>query len=294
MYGKINNIDIKYNCNTIQNKTTTMSNYLCTIPFKTFFVLAIIVLFAACTKLPIYKSENLSSDTEMELPKINSNYFDKNNNVHFGIAHNDTHIFMKIIFHEEQSLIKIMRGGLNLYFDPEGNKKKNYELKIERTQKEPIDKTAFSQQDISSPSGRQKNLPSIIDKIFTKVTWDANGKERIFYRDIQKHIIEVDFQPNVYNELVLLVAMPLSELPLADTNLLSMGIETGSVSSPSGNKPSGNMHSSGKMGGRGGGMGGGGSRNGGGGMRGSGGGGSPQGGSSQNASPLKIWFQVEL
>lgn len=260
-----------------------------------------IVLFSSCSKLPIYKSEILNSETESEFPEMTTNKFNKTNNVHYGIANSTTNLYVKAIFHDQQSLMKIMRGGLSLYFDPLGKKGKDYQLKIERNEQQAMQRPAMSQQKNTSRENRFANMPAAINKTFTKVTWNANGEEFIFYRGLQKQAIDVELRSNEFNELVLFVKMPLAELPTPNNNLLSMGIETGSASSASNKSTSGGMRPSGSMGGRGmsggggGGMGGGmGSGGMGRGMSGGPSGGTPRGSSSTSNSTLKIWVQVEL
>ena len=268
-----------------------------------FFLLLIgTLLFSSCTKLPVYKSKTYVAPEKEDFLNPISSHFDKKTNIGFEVANNDTNLFIRAVFHDRQSYMKIMRGGLTVYFDPSGKKKKQYQLKIERAQKQKIDMASMMSQMGMNPSARAQDLPAVIDATYNKVTWDKDGDEFVFYRNILKDPIQVDLSPNKTNELVLEIKMPLKEIPLeAGQNLFSLGIESGSMPSnsmtgsrpnsgmrggSSGSRPSGGGRSSGGGGGRGGGGGMGGGK--------SSGGSRPGGGSPSGMEPIKIWFQVQL
>ncbi len=259
-------------------------------------LISIVVVFSSCGKLPIYESKtyNIAPEKDEFSNPLISNY-DKKTNIGFEIANNDTNLYIKAVFYDRQSYIKIMRGGLIVCFDPSGKKKKQYMLKIERTKEQKIDMASMMSQMGMNPSARSQDLPAVINNTFTKVTWDKNGDEFIFYRNILRDPISVDLGPNNTNELVLEIKIPLKEIPLeAGQNLFSLGIESGAISTSGmqGSRPSGGMHDGGGRGG-----GGGGGRGGmGGGMGGgkSGGGQRPGGGAPAGMEPIKLWFQVQL
>lgn len=277
-----------------------MNNFSSVHSKPAFVLLVLILLFSSCSKLPIYKSEDLNSSSENKLNQISTNNFDKSNNIHYGIANDDTNFYVKTIFHDDESVMKIMRGGFILYFDPESKKGKDYALKLERNENQQMNRSEFGSKKTSMRDMQRPNSAVILNRILTKVTWDANGKEFVFYRDMHQRSIDIKIHTNEFNELEILLRIPLSELPISASNLMSMGIETGTVSSPKSGSPNGGMRPSGGMGG---GRGGGGGMSGGGGGGGrggkGGGGGRPGGGSSggktsASTSPIKIWFQVEL
>jgi len=250
-------------------------------------------LFASCAKLPLSKSKKYTSTATNQFDDIATNYYDKTNSVLYGIADDQTHFYLKAVFNDQESMKKIMRGGLRLYFDSDGKKHKNYQLKIERSEKPQRDRNTMPTMDKSRENHIQ-NMPVLIEKSFNKITWDKNGKEYIFYRALEKDPICVELGPNQQNQLVLVVKIPLKELPIPESKLFAMGIETGSVTTDANRGAGGSMRPSGGMG-RGGGRSGGGGGHGGG--MGSGGGrpgGGVPGGGSSSTSPLKIWFQVEL
>ena len=261
-----------------------------------------VVLFSSCAKLPLYNSkEHVQNQEEEFLNPIASNY-DSKTNISFNVSNNDTNIYISAVFHDRQSYIKIMRGGLIVYFDPSGKKKKQYQLKIERSQDQKIDMAAMSSRMGMDPSAKAQDLPAVIDASFTKVTWDkGDDNEFVFYRNMLKDPISVELGSNQASEFVLEIKMPLKELPLeAGQNLFSMGIESGAIStsgmqrSPSSSamRGSGGGGGGGRSGGGGGGSGG----RSGGGMSGgkSGGGSRPSGGAPSGMEPIKLWFQVQL
>ncbi|MCF6358161.1 MAG: hypothetical protein L3J54_10185 [Draconibacterium sp.] len=259
----------------------------------TLFILIIstIVLFSSCSKLPIYESKTYVAPEKDEFSNPLISNYDKKTNIGFEIANNDTNMYIRAVFHDRQSYIKIMRGGLIIYFDPSGKKKKQYMLKIERAKKQKIDMASMMSQMGMNPSAKSQDLPAVINTTFTKVTWDKNGNEFIFYRNLLRDPISVDLGPNETNELVLEIKIPLKEIPIeAGQNLFSMGIESGAIST-SGIQGS---RSSGGMRGGGGGHGGGGGGRGGMGGGKPGGGSRPGGGTPSGMEPIKLWFQVQL
>lgn len=258
------------------------------------FLLLIIItlLFSSCAKLPVYESKiYVPSEKENLLNPLTSNY-DKKTNIQIGIANNDSILYIQAIFHDKQSYKKIMRGGLTVFFDPLGKKKKNYQLKIEKTEVQLTEYELMTRQRNNNLNNPQQNMPSTIDMMYNKVTWDKNGDKFVFYRNLQNKPIGVKLGANKQNELLLEIEIPLKEIPLeTGQNLFSIGIESSSVESGnmSGQRPSAEMSSGGSRSG-GGGRGGGG----GGGMSGGKSGGSRPAGSSSEMESIKIWFQVEL
>ncbi len=249
-----------------------------------------IVFFSSCSKMPVYKS-NAYTQSNQDLSGQHTLNYDKKSNVNFAVSHDENDFYLEAIFYDAKSYQKIMRGGLNVYFDPSAKKKKHYQLKIERSEKQP-NKSSMSREMQTNAGRSRNNLPAIIDATLLKVTWDKDGDEFVFYRNLIKDPIRVELGPNEQNNLVLAVKIPMKELPLAaGQNLFSLGIETGSVSSPGmgGQRPGGGM-SGGKGGGGRGHGGGGGGMKGGGGMH----GGGMQGGTPSGMDPLRLWFQVEL
>lgn len=250
---------------------------------------AIIFLLASCAKLPVYKSKNYNeSDNNDFLNPLSAN-FDKNNNIRFEVSDNDTHLFLQFVFHDQLSLMKIMRGGLNLYFDPIGKKNQNYLLKIEKSEVQQTEFSLLSRQMKGESGGGPQNMAGTIGAMFNKITWDKNGKQFVFYSNLVKDPVSVELSTNKHNELILDVKMPLNEIALTEKeNLLSIGLETNSVSmgGMSSGRSSGSMRSGGM----------GGSGKGGGGMSGgmSSGGKRPGGSSPSGVQPIKLWFQVQL
>ncbi|MCY1722880.1 hypothetical protein OU798_21205 [Prolixibacteraceae bacterium Z1-6] len=105
-------------------------------------LLLLTAVFSSCSKLPINKSERISCLTEPNFPEIKTENHDKGNTINYGIANNDSALYLKAIFHKEEDLMKIMHGGISIYFDPEGKKGKEYNLKIERGEKQAMQQPA--------------------------------------------------------------------------------------------------------------------------------------------------------
>ena len=139
-----------------------------------FFVFGIL-LISSCAKLPVYESKKyVTSDNEDFLNPITSNYNEKEN-IHFGVADDDTSLFVKVIFHERESLMKIMRGGLNIYFDAEGKKKKDYQLNIEKAEVQLTEYELMTRQRSGDLNNPQQNMAATIGLMYNKITWDKNG-----------------------------------------------------------------------------------------------------------------------
>ena len=261
-----------------------------------FLLLSSVIFFSSCSKLPVYNSQEYVANKEEGFINPLSANFDKKNNISYGVANDTIHFYVQAIFRERESFMKIMRGGLTVYFDQEGKKKKKYQLKIEKSQVQLTEYEMMTRQGNRNLNNPQQNMPATIDIMFNKVTWDKDGDKLIFYRNLQHEPIAVNLGPNKHNELILKIKIPLTELSLSeDTNLFSVGIESGSISmgNMSGQKLNAGMSGGGSRGG--------GSRSGRGGRGrggmsgGKSGGGSRPGSSPQSGmQPIKLWFQVQL
>ncbi len=258
-----------------------------------FLVLSSVIFFSSCSKLPVYNSQEYVVNKEENFINPLSANFDKKNNISYGVANDNTHLYVQAIFRERESFMKIMRGGLTVYFDQEGKKKKKYQLKITKSEVQLTEYEMMTRQGNYNLSNQQQNMPATIDLMFNKVTWDKDGDKFVFYRNLQREPIAVNLEPNKQNELMLKVKIPLTELSLSkNMSLFSVGIESGSVTSGnmSGQRPNAGMSGGGSRGG-----GGSGGRGGGGMGGGKSGGGSRPGGSPQSGmEPIKLWFRVQL
>ena len=261
-----------------------------------FFLLIVILPHNSLCKIPIYKSVTLSQgvlNSAQEKVAVN---FDKQENFWFGTAHNDSLFFLRIIFMDQTGIMKVMRGGLQLFFDPSGKRKRDISLKLERAEHEQLN---FKERPEGRAEGSSRQRPNdpllMIDKIFSKVIWTKYNHQFIFDRNFSSEPIHIDFKKNEKNFLVFEVTLHINELS-AGTDLISLsaGIETGEgpamqgggsgsgMRHAGGEGGSGNMGGMGRMGGSGG-MGGG---------RMGGQGGSPGGMSAYY--PIRKWFLVEF
>jgi uncharacterized membrane protein YgcG len=262
--------------------------------FFRIFILVGMLLLASCAKLPVYQSKDYNDEPITEFPNSIADSYDKKANVRYGFANDNTHFYIQSVFSDRESLMKIMRGGLIVYFDPNGKKGKNYQLKIEKSDLQQNDYSMLKSQSPNPEKGERQSLPSTIAVVLSKVTWDKNGKELVFYRNMQKEPILVELLPAGQEQLILAIKMPLSEIPLSDGNsVFSVGIATGKddLKGMSGNRPGNNgggMGGGSRPGGRMGGQGGGGM---------GGGGGRPAGApfsTSTGMSPIEIWCKIQL
>jgi len=256
------------------------------------------LFFASCAKLPIYESKTLDKTNSVSTLNISDNY-DKKNDIHFGVANDKTDLLVQAVFHDRQSFMKIMRGGIIVNFDPSGKKNKDYQLKVERSGRIQPEASGERSQFQRNGQNRMQNMPMLISSVFNKVTWNQNGKVTVYDRSLEHDPVDVQLVSNSQNELVLNAKVPLVDISVHSNQVLSVGIETGTPSyGGTGGRPSGG--GSGEFGGSTGGrMGGSGMRGSGmgGGMRGGGmygGGRSSGGGASSGMEPVRIWFQVEL
>lgn len=259
------------------------------------FALAML-LFSSCAKLPLYQSKEYVQTEQKVFQNSTPSYLDEKENIELKVAHNDTNLYVQAVFHDRENYQQIMRGGLVVCFDPEGKKRNDYNLKIERERKQRSEYELMAQQQNVRPIKRngQNNMAVGIAANFNRVTWDKNGDKFVFYRNLIKQPISVDLVSNNLNELVLEIKMPLNEIPLkVGENSFSLGIESGEIQAGAmaGQRPQGGMQ--GGHGGGGGAMrGGGGGMPGGGGMR--GGGSRPQGASPAQMESFKAWVKVVL
>jgi len=264
--------------------------------------LTLALVFFSCTgssgKLPVYRSVPLikSADKAEELVAVN---YDKNAKLLFGTASDDSLFFLRVVFVDQGSLMKLMRGGLMVFFDPSGKKKKNYCLKLERTemQREGMNRMPEGNR-TGEPDPRIRNPFGATDQLLTKATWTKNGHTLAFNRTLSKVPIRSEFLKNGKGEVVFELTLPLSEMELEKgQQIFSVGIETGVMQmsgNPGGGSRPGGMSGGGRGGMEGGRMGGG--SMGGGGMGGGGsmGGSRPSGSGSPDMTPLKLWFMVEI
>jgi hypothetical protein len=279
-------------------------------------VILLMLNFVTFAKLPVYKSLLYTRAIEKITPEKVAINFDKKGKLWFGTASNDTVFFIRVIFQEQTSVMKLMRGGLNVYFDPSGKKKKNYALMLERSEMPQGGQSRMGERGERGERGmggergkggtgtdqRMRNPATMIGEVLTKASWIKNGHSYVFNRSQTKSPIRIDFTANDQNQLVYVVCIPMKELSLEKgQQIFSLGIETVEIEQPdfqgSGGR-SGGMSGGGRGEMGGGGMSGG--NMGGGGMRGGGmsggrmGGPGMSGGDSSTLTPIKLWFQVQL
>jgi hypothetical protein len=249
-------------------------------------------------KIPIYQSKNLDSLITGKKIEFFADIIDEPDNLRFGIANNDTSLCLQVLFSDRRSLMKFVSGGLTIFFDPSGKKKRTNKIIIEKDENQKLDIPAMMVQMRNPRVAGGQNLTAIVELVYNKVKWITKDNEFDFYRSLTKSPIRVEMITDKPSELLLEIVMPLKELALSETTPLSIGIETGTITmggmsgSPSGgNMSSGSAPGGGGMGGRGGGGGGGGRS----GSQKDFNGVTQQGGGSSSAmEPVKLWFQVQM
>jgi hypothetical protein len=245
-------------------------------------------------KMPIYKSKIIGKTDNIEA--VFSDYFELTNGVGYVAGHSDSTLYLKLEFQDFHSLMKVMQGGLNIYFDPSGKKKRNISLKLE---KEPSTNrlNPFSRpgQGMQDRQLMMQNTLLSLNSTYKNATWDNYGDKFTFNKNITHKPIDAEFFINDKNNCVFNLSIPLYEIPFEKGyDILTIGIETEASSTMQG---FGGQMGGGMPGGGGGRPGGGGGRSMGGGMPSerSGEGEPGQGsGSQSNSEPIRIWFQVQL
>ena len=270
--------------------------------------ICMIFLLSSCAKMPVFESKSTEPEKEVNSTLKIADHSDAKKNIDFGIANDNSNLYLQVNFHKQDDLMKIMRGGLHVYFDPSGKKKKNNALVIERIRRGRPESNNLTHDDlinmamnnqavgnrVQGPGGFNSNVAELITKELEKVTWKKNDKEVTFYRNENNNPIVVDLESNSPIELVLTVKIPLTEISVNPGEMVAIGIETGtpgngqarSASTPQNGGMSGGMGGGG--GGRGGGRGGGGNM-GGGGMP-----GGAMGPGQSSVQPYRFWFLAQL
>jgi uncharacterized membrane protein YgcG len=244
--------------------------------------------------MPLFKCKIIGKADNLET--VLNDYFGQINNVSYVAGRNDSTLFMKIEFQDFSSLMKVVQGGLNIYFDSSGKKKRSVCFKLEK-------ESGLNQTGMFSRPGQARqnkkllmeNMLLILNSTYMNATWDNKGDKFIFNKNITHIPISADFSVNDKDNCVFNLSLPLNYIHFQNgQNTLSIGIETETIT----------MQGFGGQSGGGGGMPGGseGSRGGGGGRSMGGGrpsGGAPGGqgesaGSQNNSEPIRIWFQVQL
>lgn len=132
------------------------------------FIFVTLLILCSCARLPIYESlEYATTDSNNFLNPVSS-HFDKKFNINYGVANNDSDLFIQAIFHDRASYMQMMRGGLTVYFDPTGKKKKSNKLKIERFISPNANQRQQEQRPGSTQGVGQTNMVRMINQTYKK------------------------------------------------------------------------------------------------------------------------------
>lgn len=250
--------------------------------------LLVALMLSACASLPSITSTYLMDDG----PSLKYR-FDIENNLAYKVSHDDDYLYLELKTDDKASIMKILRQGLFVYMDPNGNKSKEIYFNYPLTQK-------HEPGSMRKPNNMQSNVREefdvndLLDRLSMEAIYSKYGQAE----KMPVYIVDSGFKVeiNAVNKSVIeyKLRIPFQELKsggLKDITELSIGIMTGKIEMPSsGDRPSGGSE---------GGMQGGGGRSGGGGMQ--QGGGRPDGnmqGAGENresmTQQLSLWFSVDL
>lgn len=193
------------------------------------FILLITVTLASCAIMPLCQSSKLSeNDTEIS---SNTTFFDRNNNLEFSVADNETNLQLTVVF-DSLCLQKINDKGFYLYFDPKGKKKREYSLKI-FPEKSEQKKSAV----MKRPAEMEKKLPRFFPELnksceekFTSAIWKTNDNIYAFDIRFSIHPIKIKTKALENGLLQVKVTIPLSELSPDPIQYMSLGVETPKIS----------------------------------------------------------------
>jgi hypothetical protein len=131
-----------------------------------FYFVSVLLMFSSCATLPISQSKALSENDQESFVR----FYDKENNIKYGVANNDSVFYLQAEFNDPRNLVKILHGGITIYFDKEGKKKKDCSLKLEKT--DGVNSNLLMRQgDKEQGQLRQvQNIIFAIDKSYEKAT----------------------------------------------------------------------------------------------------------------------------
>jgi hypothetical protein len=219
-------------------------------------------------------------------------YSDQKSNIHYTIAHDDTMLYVAVNAANEQTLRKIMRGGITVSVNPEGKKHKTYSVTY------PVADGKNSAMMLSEGLTDEPRRPNLLQSTSIRVSG---------FKDVESEIIttantygfKAAFNVDQNENLGYEIAIPLKMLDIKKKEL-AVNIEVNGIQHPANRAEAGREGGAGEGGGgrgMGGGMGGGGGR---GGMHGGGGGrrgGGESSGSKDNtgmATSTDFWVKLAL
>lgn len=249
--------------------------------------LCVIFLFVQCRTMNTLQSHHTNENQDEKFQ-----YYDREHKVAYWVENNDTEIHLKLGFYKQSNIEKVLSGGLSVYFDVKGKKKKNvllnYPLRNERRRIPPQRENV------------QRNEPQkMASAVF--VYFD---KAKRFDVNESNNDIAIKLYSEKKGELLYDLVIPVRLIRpngLDDLSKLSIGVVSGAINRPQGrpenaeNRQDGGMNGPRGQGGGGRGMGGPGME--GQGMRGPENGGQRGPGMENQAgmsSPIDFWFKVDL
>lgn len=292
-----------------------------------------VALFSSCAKLPIYESKNVNPPVPVDSKLKLADKEDSKKHLDYGVATDDANLYLQVCFHDQKNMSQMLSGGLNIYIDKTGKKKRDCVLSIENSpgmqagpgkmkgsehgetnRNNPPERGQQGMPEMQK-SGEQgqgemkesqdmnANVPMKVSRELNRITLTKDD-EITFYSSLYDDKVVVKAEPYNFTQLMLTVKIPFSEIDVQRGEQLALGIETGKSSDSEENQQGSSPEEGGMSGGPGGsagggpggsmGMGGGPGGGGPGGMQGGGMGGGMQSSSQSSGSPLKFWFLTQL
>jgi len=257
-----------------------------------FIIVAIFMLtvFSSFAKVPLYKSKNVkppvSIDSKLKIAdkEVSKKHLD------YGVATDGANLYIQICFHDQKNMSQMLSGGLNIYIDNTGKKKKNCVLTIQNSPEmqsgqgkaqgsgsvemkggtpperggqgmPEMQKSGESQ----GPGERQDaqetnaNIPMQVSRKLNRITLTKDD-EITFYSPMYDDKVVIKLEPYNFTQLMFTAKIPFSEIHAQAGEKLALGIETSKSSGSGETQQSSNSHDgemSGGTGGPGGGPGGG-------------------------------------
>ncbi len=241
------------------------------------------MIIASCTSHNSVVSESITAEGPYK-------YSDSESMIGYRISNDNSTLTLRMATHEKSSIMKILRTGLTVYFDPSGKKKKTIAIKYPSEQKGQQLQKEKGQKQTENKRPGQIPLEEMIQKAPDLILY-MNKDTTIHYSRLTNPPVNVKLSTIHEGELTYELTIPIQLISSNGLDNISIGVESGSFDplSASDSPQAGNGGR--PSGGRGGSSG---TRPGGGGGRTSGNGNPTSTENSKLLNPIKFWFQLKL
>lgn len=186
----------------------------------------ILLAITGCTSLSM-----VNSIPEDSISDAISKHYDSKSQIRYLVSNDEENLHLNIKTNHPPTIAKILRAGLKIYFDPNGNKKKTVFLHY------PMGSSKDFEQFKSQGKGPQKkpDLKNLINATSIGAEF-VTANEKVSFTTLQpKKNVRLAISSNENEELVYDMIIPFSEISsYGKSGLfnLSVGIETGSFDMP--------------------------------------------------------------